>query len=292
MNQQGPTDYASGEADARPRHCWRRRAVRLLLTLAILYVGVLVLLTLFQSRFVYYPRAEHEGTPEEYGLAFENVALTTADGVGLHGWWVPAADARYTLLLLHGNAGNVSHRTDLLSLLHGQGCNVLIIDYRGYGHSQGKPTEDGTYEDALTAWRYLVDDRGIAPDRIIIHGRSLGGAIATWLATQVQAGGLIVESSFTSAPDMGASVLPIFPRFLIRFRYNSIDRIAAIDMPLMVIHSQDDDLVPYEQGRRLFEAAREPKRFVELDGGHNDAYLLSVNRYKAALDAFITDVIE
>ncbi len=249
-------------------------------------------LTLFQSRFVYHPRAEHEGTLQEYGLTYEDVALTTADGVGLHGWWVPAEKARGTILLLHGNAGNISHRTDLLSLLHNQRCNVLIIDYRGYGRSQGKPTEDGTYEDALAAWRYLVDDRGISPESIIIHGRSLGGAIATWLATQVQPAGLIVESSFTSAPDMGASVLPIFPRFLIRFRYNSIDRIAKVDCPVMVLHSQDDDLVPYEHGRRLFQAAREPKRFIELQGGHNDAYLLSINRYTAALDAFIADVTQ
>lgn len=245
------------------------------------------MLTFFQSKLVYHPRAELDATPAEYGLAFEDVELTTTDGVRLHGWYVPAEDACGTILLLHGNGGNVSHRTDLLRLLNAQRCNVLVIDYRGYGQSQGKPTEKGTYEDAMTAWRHLTQTRGLVPGQIVLHGRSLGGAVATWLATQVEPAGLIVESSFTSARDMGAEILPIFPRFLIRFRYNSIDRIAHVGCPLLVIHSRDDDLVPYSMGERLYEAARDPKTFVQIEGGHNEGYLLSVDTYTDALDRFL-----
>lgn len=251
-----------------------------------------MLLTLFQSRFVYHPRRDLESTPEEVGLNYQDVQLTAADGVKLHGWWVPHPSPRATVLLLHGNAGNISHRTDLLRFLHECGVDVLIIDYRGYGRSEGKPTENGTYADAMAAWRYLLDERGVSPGRIVLHGRSLGGAVATWLAMQVEPAGLIVESSFTSARDMASQVLPVFPTFLVRFKYNSINRIGEIDCPLLVIHSRDDDLVPHEQGRRLYEAARQPKRFVELEGGHNDGYLLSIETYTAALNAFFAGLAE
>ncbi|MBS3821557.1 MAG: alpha/beta hydrolase [Phycisphaerae bacterium] len=280
------------ELSAQRRGPWRRWLLRRVISLAIIFAGVLVLLTLFQSRFVYHPRRDLESTPEEVGLNYQDVQLTAADGVKLHGWWVPHPSPRATVLLLHGNAGNISHRTDLLRFLHECGVDVLIIDYRGYGRSEGKPTENGTYADAMAAWRYLLDERGVSPGRIVLHGRSLGGAVATWLAMQVEPAGLIVESSFTSARDMASQVLPVFPTFLVRFKYNSINRIGEIDCPLLVIHSRDDDLVPHEQGRRLYEAARQPKRFVELEGGHNDGYLLSIETYTAALNAFFAGLAE
>jgi len=252
------------------------------------YVGFGILLYLFQSRFLYFPVRDLTGTPDQMGWAYEDLSLRAADGVKLDAWFVPAEGAKATVLFCHGNAGNVSHRMDTLRILRELGLNVLIFDYRGYGRSDGKPTEKGTYLDAEAAWQYLVERRGLSPKQIIVHGRSLGGAIAADLAARRQPAALIVESAFTSVPDLAAKLYPVYPvRLMSRFRYDTRRRIAEVGCPVLVAHSAEDEMIPFAHGRRLFEAAKEPKEFLELAGGHNDGFIQSEDQYKEALARFI-----
>ncbi|NBC22157.1 MAG: alpha/beta fold hydrolase, partial [Gammaproteobacteria bacterium] len=228
-------------------------------------------------------------TPEDVGLRYEDVRLTASDGVELHGWFVPAGgEARGTLLFFHGNAGNISHRLESVRQFHGLGLDVLIIDYRGYGQSEGKPSEQGTYRDAAAAWAYLTDARGVAPSRIVVFGRSVGGAVGAWLAANREAGALIVESSFSSLPALAGELYWFLPvRWLSRFRYPTAEYAAAADCPVLVIHSRDDDIVPFHHGRAIYESAGEPRQFLELSGPHNGAHVLSEERYLEGLEDFL-----
>jgi fermentation-respiration switch protein FrsA (DUF1100 family) len=263
----------------------------LLLIALLIWCAFALYLFILQPRLLYYPDLPGRGivaTPVDIGLDYEAVTLTTADGVHLAGWSVPHPQARATLLFLHGNAGNISHRLDSIRLFHDLGLAVFIIDYRGYGESEGRPTEDGTYRDAAAAWDYLVEQRQLAPRQIVLFGRSLGGAVAADLASRTQPAALIIESTFTSVPDMAATLYPWLPvRWLSRFRYDTGAKLAAIAAPLLIAHSADDEIIPYAHGRRLFELARRPKQFLELRGGHNDGFLVSGEHYVSSLDAFL-----
>lgn len=263
----------------------------LLVIAAIFYLVLLIAAYLFQARMVYFPYPYLETTPNQAGLVYEDVEFEASDGTALHGWFLPTEGARYTLIFLHGNGGNISHRLDSLKIFHHLGLQVFIFDYRGYGRSQGSPTEDGTYSDAEGAWDYLAQTRGVDPASILIFGRSLGGAVAIWLAQQHRPRGLIIESTFTSIEDMGATHYPWLPiRWLTRFHYDSTERIATIDAPLLVVHSKDDELVPFKLGRRLFDAAQEPKRFLEIQGDHNSGFLLSGQTYIQGLRSFVASL--
>jgi len=260
----------------------------ILVSIALLIVGVYAILGLtlyfMQPSFLYRPVREVEYDPGDLDLAFEKVVLPTQDGLKLAAWYVPAAGARYTILFCHGNSGNISHRLDTINLWNELGFNILVFDYRGYGQSQGQPSEEGTYRDARTAWDWLVRDKHVRPDRIIIHGRSLGGAIAANLAVQVEPAGLIVESTFTSYEDMGKEFYPYLPvHWFASFKYRTIDAVRRAACPVLIVHSRNDELVPFEFGRRLFEAADEPKQFVQIDGRHNDGFLFSAETYRRAL---------
>jgi len=263
-----------------------------ILRVAVLaYLGFTVLLYFFQSKFVYHPLAEIRNTPTDYGMKFEDVQLTTSDGLSLHGWYVPAADSRGVVLFCHGNAGNISHRLDSLFLWRGLGMDVLIFDYRGYGKSQGKPSEQGTHLDARAAWDYLVNQRQVPPGRIIIYGRSLGGAMAAPLAAEVHPRALILESTFTSIPDLGSDLYWFLPvRWLARFQYNTLEAVPKVRCPLLVVHSREDNLIPFSHGKRLFEAATAPKTFHAMRGGHNEGWILSMHEgYRDALKRFCTE---
>ncbi len=256
-----------------------------------IYLGMLLLLYLMQSRLIYYPNLpsrDLETTPAALGLEFRSLTISTTDDIRLHAWFLPAEKPRATLLFCHGNAGNISHRLDTLRIFHGLGLNVLIFDYRGYGLSEGSPSESGSYEDAQAVWRYLRDDLGIPADKILIFGRSLGGAVAANLATRYAAGGLILESTFTSVPDLAASLYPFFPvRWLSRFGYHTQQALSSISAPILVAHSPDDEVIPFEHGERLFQSATPPKTFLKLSGGHNDGFLQSGETYIRGLDLFI-----
>jgi fermentation-respiration switch protein FrsA (DUF1100 family) len=198
-----------------------------------------------------------------------------------------------TLLFLHGNAGNISHRLDSIRQFHELGLAVFILDYRGYGESEGSPTETGTYDDATAAWHYLIAQRGIAPRDIVLLGRSLGANIAAELATRTRPGALIMESAFTSVPDMAATIYPWLPvRLLSRYRYDAYKQLAHISCPLLIVHSRDDEIIPFTHGQRLFECAREPKQFLELRGGHNDGFLVTGRDYLEGIGHFLSEHLD
>jgi fermentation-respiration switch protein FrsA (DUF1100 family) len=245
---------------------------------------------LFERNFIYFPTRAHDSVPAEYGLAGEEALLTAEDGVRIHGWFLPALDARVTVLLAHGNAGNISHRLDRARLLQlWLGAGVFLFDYRGYGRSEGTPDEDGTYRDARAAYRHLTEARRIPSERLILFGESLGSAVALDLAVSHPCRGLILESPFTSIRDMARVVLPFLPVGpLLRTRYDNISKITRLRVPLLVLHGEDDEIVPLAQGRRLFAAAPEPKRFFAIPGaGHNDTYVGGGEAYWRALADFV-----
>ena len=248
-----------------------------------LFVGYLYLA---QDRLFFFPTSSLVTAPDRHGLAYEDVELLTEDGVRLHGWFVPALRPRATLLFFHGNGGNISHRIDSLQVFHELGLSVFIVSYRGYGRSEGRPGEAGIRRDADAAWRYLREDQGVAASRLVIFGRSLGAAVAAELAERYTPGAVILESPFTSAGDLGAEVYPWLPvRRLIRHEFEVLGRVAAIDAPILVVHSRDDEIVPFEHGRRIADAAGAP--LLELRGGHNDAFLRSRTAYLQGLRSFL-----
>lgn len=241
-----------------------------------------------QHRLLYFPAHEMVASPADYRFEYETVRLRTEDGVLLHGWWLESPGAYATVLFFHGNAGNVSYWMDATVCYRQLGWNVLLIDYRGYGLSEGSPSEAGTYLDARAAWNHLVLERNIEPSSIVVIGRSLGGGVAMGLLQTVRPGALVLEATFTSVPDMVAHLLPIpGARYLSAVQYPSLMRLQRCRTSVLVVHSVDDELVPYAHGQALFAAARDPKRFVELRGGHNEAFFLSRDTYLTALEEFI-----
>ena len=264
--------------------------VYVLLIPAVAYAGLLVLVYVFQARMVFYPEIERDvsATPASVKLPFEDLHLQTSDGVDLHGWYIPAARARGTVLFLHGNAGNISHRLDFLEMFHRLGYSTLIFDYRGYGNSGGTPTEQGTYRDAEAAWRYLTVQRHTPSCNIALFGESLGGAVAAWLAAHEKPAALVIASGFTSVPDLGQQLYPYLPiRWLARIHYDTRKYLKAVTVPVMIAHSPEDDIVPFEHGRALFAAANPPKQFLELAGGHNDGFIFMREGWIRALGDFL-----
>ena len=260
----------------------------LIAALALAYGTVLALAYVFQPHLVYFPARELVADPSAIGIRYEDVSLLTEDGLRLHGWFVPARKPRAVLLFLHGNAGNISHRLDSLRIFHDLEVDVLIFDYRGYGRSEGRPSEEGTYRDAVAAWRYLVEKRGVAPERIVLFGRSIGAAIAAALAVDRQPGALILESGFTSIPDLAAELYPWLPaRRLARVRYDTRSRLPRVTAPVLIVHSRDDEIIAFTHAQALYAAAREPKSMLELRGTHNSGFLESGLSYVEGLGAFL-----
>jgi hypothetical protein len=262
----------------------------LLAALAVGYAALLVFVFVFQSRLVYFPNVgrEQSATPRDAGLDYEEVWLDTRDGEKLHGWFVPVPQARGMVLMFHGNAGNISHRIEYLAMLARLGYSSLIIDYRGYGRSSGTPSEKGTYIDADTAWSYLTATRGIDPQRVAVLGESLGGGVAAWLACERGPAALVLASTFTSAVDLGAEAYPFLPvRLLSRFRYDTRACLHQLQIPVLIAHSPQDEIIPYRHGRALFDAANEPRAFVEMRGGHNEGFLFSDAASMEALRTFL-----
>ncbi len=270
-----------------------RVIVNLLMAAAVAYALIMLFVFLYQPRLVYFPQVEREltATPRAAGLDYEDVTLTTADNVKLHGWWVPARNARGTILLMHGNAGNISHRLGYLTMFNRLGYSVLLFDYRGYGKSGGHPDEEGTYRDAEAAWLHLTATRNVAARDIVMVAESLGGGVATWLALKYPPRALVLASTFRSVPDLGAQIYPWLPvRLLARITYDNLARIARVDAPVLIAHSRDDDVIPFAHGEALFAAAREPKQMLVLAGGHNDGFLFTRDAWIAAVGAFLDRV--
>ncbi|MCK5376202.1 MAG: alpha/beta hydrolase [Acidobacteria bacterium] len=272
---------------------------------AVVFATIVVTMTIFERSMIYYPTRfpdgqwDTEAVARGTGCVIEDCFFEAEDGVRLHGWLcrrVRTAEDEgggddMSLLWFHGNAGNLSHRAEmLLRLTTLLPADVMIVGYRGYGRSEGRPSEAGLYRDARAAWRYLREERGREAGDIVIFGKSLGGAMAVDLAMQVEPAGLIIESSFTSVPAMAGHHFPLVPRFLVRTRMDSLAKIRTVACPKLFVHSRADEVVPFALGRELYEAAPEPKRFFEVMGaGHNETWLVGGKAYFAALGQFVSD---
>lgn len=257
-------------------------------------VGLLLavlLLRVFEDRLVFFPvpASSADMKPAQIGLPAEEVFLATSDGVRLHAWWVASPGATVTLLLLHGNAGNLSDRLETIAFLRQLPANVLAVDYRGYGQSEGRPSEEGVYRDAEAAYAYLTRERGIPPDRLVVLGQSLGTAVAVDLTAKRPVAGLILESGFPSAPRLAQRALWLPGlRFIIRSRFDSATKLKQIHVPVLVAHCRQDPVIPYEMGEELYAAANQPKTFVSYAGNcHEPLYLADADDYASKLRAFL-----
>jgi len=261
-------------------------------------VGTLVLLCFlwavlrwFEYSQVYHPHKKLEQSGAALGRPWENVFFEASDGVRLNGWFFPA-DAnsprrQWAVLLCHGNAGNISHRFAYFELLIELGVNVFAFDYRGYGASEGRPSEEGTYADALAAHRWL-QEKGLAAEKILGLGESLGGAIAAELAVRAPLGGIILQSTFSSVPDVGGELFPWLPvRWISTIHYDVPAKLARIKTPVLILHSREDSLIGFHHAEKNFAAASEPKFLRELAGDHNESLVTDAERYRRYVDEFL-----
>ena len=264
--------------------------LKLLLAGLACYLLLVLVVYLMQARMLYLadvPGRSLDRTPTDIGSEYRDVWIQTTDGVRLHGWNIPG-DTDRVLIFFHGNAGNISHRLESIRQFLRLGLSVLIIDYRGYGQSEGRTTEQGIYRDADAAWRYLTEINDTPEERIIVFGRSMGASAAAYLAARHRPLALIMESTFTSVPDIAREYYPWLPvHWLSRLRHSARDFVRQVESPVLVIHSRDDEIVPFRHGEAIFAAARNPKSFLEIHGTHNDAYLRDEQNYLTGLRSFL-----
>jgi uncharacterized protein len=266
-------------------------------SVVLLYLALVVVLWFAESRLIYFPGAERSLTPPPAALQLpiERAQFSAEDGVKLVGWVMPAADSTsgFWLLVCHGNAGNLSQfdRPAHYAALRQLGLNLFAFDYRGYGESAGMPSEHGLYRDADAAYRYLREERRVPPERIIVFGHSLGSAVAVDLASRTPVAGLIVEGGLVSVVQRGQELYPFLPvRWIARTRFSSVEKIPRVTAPKLFLHAVADEVIPLAHGRRLFQAAAEPKTLVELAGTHSDAFAVDSARYFGGIAEFLTTV--
>ena len=256
------------------------------------YAAIGIYLVLMERKLLFKPVHNIAVTPSALGLGFEDLWIKSADDEKLHAWFVPATSSSKVVLFCHGNNGNIGECLDTLSILYRLGYSTLLFDYRGYGKSSGVPTEAGVCQDALSVWQYLCTQRGFTSDQIIVFGRSMGAAVATFLATQVTPRALVLESPFLSLPELGQHMYPYVPvRWLARIKFDNYARINDVKCPTLFIHSRDDELIPLRHGRQLFEHFHGPKQFLEIRGRHADGYLSTGELYVSSLREFLDKLI-
>ena len=262
--------------------------VRIPILLLIVSVFIFIYVRYYEKKNIYFPIKEIEFTPSDLGFKFDDVFFVNKEGLTLNGWFIKAANPRGTLLFCHGNAGNISHRLEIINILYKLNLNIFIFDYRGYGRSQGIPSEDGLYQDTYAAYQYLVSRKDVDNRSIIVYGRSIGANVAIDLVSQVEPACLISDGSFTSAYDMGRIIFPLLPiQWIITVKYDALSKIKNITTPKLIIHSRDDEVVPFRLGKKLFDAAAQPKEFYIMQGTHNEGLLSASQEYTRRLDSFI-----
>ncbi len=264
----------------------------MLIILAATYLSILLLLRIFESHLIFFPDfpSRLAGDWHPAGLPVEDVWITAQDGAKLHAWWIPAEKGKFTFLAFHGNAGNISDRAYVDRFLHELPANVLAVEYRGYGKSEGQPGEKDFYLDAQAALRYLVEKRGIDPGTIISYGQSLGTAIATDLASKSKVGGVVLEAPFPSVAAMAKRAYWFLPglSFLAGSQFDTKSKIAKIDAPLLLVQCTADPIIPPDLGRDVYAAAQSPKTLLQFDiSCHEESALLAPAKYKAALQDFL-----
>ncbi len=242
----------------------------------------------FERKHIYYPTGKIEFTPRDIKLSFEDIYFNASDGVRLNGWFIPVDNPKATLLFCHGNGGNISHRMHSLAIFNKLGLNVFLFDYRGYGRSSGRASEEGTYLDARAAYDYVAGREDVDRTKIVLYGESLGGAIAYDLATVSNVSAVITLGTFSSIVDMGKAIYPFLPlRLIVRTKYDAASMVGNVEVPKLIIHSVDDEIVPFEQGKKLFSSASDPKEFYEMQGGHNDAIFTYEDEFSERIGDFL-----
>lgn len=256
--------------------------------IAFASVSVLLLVRWIEHRLLYRRSRHLKEQPEDHGLTYEDVPFMTQDLVRLHGWWFPAEQAKGSLIICHGNAGNISHRLWMPLGLQDTDWNIFLFDYRGYGRSRGRPTEAGTRNDVLAAYVVVQQLQNRTDLPIVVYGRSLGGAVALQLAAEEAVSGLVLESTFTSVVDMGKRFYPhLLPEYLCRNRYLGLERIKRVQAPVLVAHARCDETVPFDMGEALYAAAPNPYAFSELQGAHHESGWDSSPEFALTLRTFL-----
>jgi len=263
--------------------------------LAISYVSLLLLLRISESKFVFFPdlpgRLDGDWHPAK--LPVQDVWITAYDGTRLQAWWIPNEKAQFTFIAFHGNAGNITGRAFVYKFLNDTPANVLAVEYRGYGKSEGKPSEKDFYRDARSAYVFLVERQGIRPETIISFGQSLGTATATDLASEEKVGGLVLEAPFPSIAAMAHRQFSYLPgvELLVYGQMNTKGKIGKVKAPIMVVQCSHDPIIPPALGQEVYEAAASPKQLLKFDMScHEESSLLAPRRYSAALREFLAGV--
>ena len=270
--------------------------IKILLAIACFYIVAMIAIYFAQALFIYAPQMPTRSlvaTPEDINLEYENLTLITADNERINAWYIPVENqTSKTVLFFHGNAGNISHRLETIKIYNQLGFNFLIFDYRGFGESTGKPTEEGTYIDADTVWQHLIEQKKLNPEEIILVGRSLGGGVAAELAKKVRPAMLVLESTFTSMTEVSAKHYPFMPtKLIVKHEYETNLKLKDIHCPIVFAHSTNDEVIPFEHSQRNFAAANEPKQFITLRGGHGSGFLLTKKDYLSGLKKAFSEML-
>jgi len=277
-------------ASKKPFHS---RLLNLFLTILVAYLFLLALVRMFESRLIFFPnypdRLDGEWHPRT--LPVQDVWLTASDGVKLQAWWIPHDNAKFTFLAFHGNASNIANRAPIYELLRSTPANVFALEYRGYGHSEGKPGEAGVYRDAEAAYEYLVNTKGIDRKAIISFGQSLGAAVATHLAARRRVAGVVLEAPFPSASRVARKVFWFLPgvSLLARGQFDTQARLKEIHAPILIVHCDQDPVIPFQFGQEVYDAALPPKNFLQINGYcHEESSLIAPTQYRTALQEFLS----
>jgi uncharacterized protein len=274
-----------------------KRLLRLLIAILIGYLLVLVLVRIYESRLIFFPdypgRLSGDWNPR--ALSIHEVWLTSSDGIRLHAWWIPNEKAKFTFLAFHGNAGNIADRVPIYEFLSGTPANVLALEYRGYGRSEGNPSEAGFYRDAETAYEFLVSTKRIDPKRIVSFGQSLGTAVAAHLAVNHEIGAVALEAPFPSARKIATKIFPFLPglSLLVYSQFDTQQRVKEINVPILVVHCNQDPVIPFKLGQEVYAAAHFPKTFLEINAScHEEASIIAPTKYRTALQNFLNSVAD
>jgi uncharacterized protein len=283
------------EAQNASRKPFQRRLLSYLLTIFVAYLLVLALVRMFESHLIFFPNlpGRLDGDWHPRSLNVEDVWLTTSDSVKLHAWWIPDDKARFTFLAFHGNASNIANRAPIYEFLHSTHANVLALEYRGYGQSEGKPSEAGVYRDAEAAYEYLVNTRGVDRNTIISFGQSLGTAVATHLAAHRKVAGVVLEAPFPSASRVARKVFWFLPGvgLLTYGQFNTQLWLKETHAPILIVHCNQDPVIPFQFGQEVYDAALPPKNFLQINGYcHEESSLIAPTQYRIALQEFLNSL--
>ncbi len=263
--------------------------MKIIIVILILVIILKLVFVYFEAKSLYIPTHDIKGNPSNLGLKYEEVNFTAKDGVVLNGWFIPVEGAKFTFLYCHGNWGNISDRLDKIKFFNKLGVNYFIFDYRGFGKSDGKPTENGLYNDAQAAFDYLLTRKDINKEKIVVYGKSLGGPIAADLCVRRKVFAMVLEGSFASVVRRAQQKIPFLPMgFLVGQRFDCLSKVKKIAIPKLIVHGKKDEIIPFLDGELIFRQAQDPKQFLSFDGGHNDDIYITSQDYKEVLGEFLT----